>query len=268
MTNGPRPCVVCKKPAEFVCMLCDSTSFYCRDHRCIHFASDIAKEYKKANSAPPDDAANIGKLVLGALAVIGFFAAFSWIADAGGMAAETWFRIFVVFGAFIMLIAVFHRPHVTKNQHEPRKAVSPTEVRMRTSTAGQSAVAPSTNSSATPYIPLRTDKGKRAGEGDAFEDSIPDFKAGMQLDEIALLTRQAIQRSSGPFNEEWLIPRFQKLRELFSDPITQEEYEMLDCFLGLGNCGDWAGWGRGLDHVIALKEEEQNPDGGQLRLRL
>jgi hypothetical protein len=47
LSDSSQKCVVCSLPAEYVCLYCGPpTRFYCPDHRCAHFAEQIAWEAK------------------------------------------------------------------------------------------------------------------------------------------------------------------------------------------------------------------------------
>lgn len=92
---------------------------------------------------------------------------------------------------------------------------------------------------------------------DDLDESIPEFQAGMRIGEVSLTIRRVLQGRPNPVADEWLTPRLQKLNELFHDPITEKESEMLDALL----CwGDWGNWQESLVSLIELGEEEQNPE--------
>ena len=50
-------CVVCNRPSKYVCIYCGGKSggaaLFCADHRCIHFADQIAKEFEESKPKPP-----------------------------------------------------------------------------------------------------------------------------------------------------------------------------------------------------------------------
>lgn len=75
---------------------------FCADHRCVHFADQIAKEYEKANPKPDDTA----MFVKGTLGVIGAIAALAFIGSAASSGA-VWDRIMVVMAVSIIAFTIY-----------------------------------------------------------------------------------------------------------------------------------------------------------------
>ena len=102
MPGQTHECVVCKQPAKHVCAFCGESggvAHFCADHRCVHFADQIAKEYEKANPKPNNSA----QLAKGAFAVIGVIVALAWI-NSGG---DAWDRIMVVMAVSVIALTVY-----------------------------------------------------------------------------------------------------------------------------------------------------------------
>ena len=79
MPEDGNRCRTCNQPAQYVCLYCNPMSFYCHDHRCIHFAENIAAEYEKSRpkvGGPWEDSRNA---IVTILVILGFFLFFAFV---------------------------------------------------------------------------------------------------------------------------------------------------------------------------------------------
>lgn len=195
-------CIVCNRQAEYLCALCGGskgTVFFCADHRCIHFADDIAKELEKANPKPQSSDATLGKVVLGFLAVLGLFAVMGWIGDAGGDASATWGRIAAIIAGLIVVLALFGGAKFAEERSIARDATNS-----------------ASKSTGFPHASRRASQDQPFSPGMPREVAVRNFHLHVNEPNTIFST------------DHWLAPKLAELRLLLSDPISTNQAQALD----------------------------------------